>query len=141
MLPGYRALAAAVALVLSSPVQAQKPQTQWWQSPPEGSPVQLSLNPGGRYIDLDNRSQKTITQYTLGCVLFSRRSSVVTKSLGPTKRAIAPREGILELVSWYKRRYDSCSDARTKLSVVQVVFEDGTKWSLEARADITPPKP
>lgn len=126
----FWALAFAVALVASCTAQSAIAQSQWWKSA-EGSPLSFSAATGGRYLDLLNRSDKTVVQYTLGCVLFSKPSPKITKRLNSEKRVLAPREGVSELLVTYRRIYDYCPDTNAKLSIVEAVFDDGTIWTLQ----------
>ena len=138
--------AIAIGLAISAGCSAQKSpdalsvQPQWWKSA-ENSPLSITLSTGGRYLDVINRSGKTVTGYTLACVNFSEPTPSITKVLTRKSEIFAPREGVSELASSYKRLYDSCANSKTKLSIVEVNFDNGTKWTLVPNVASFAPKP
>src|SRR5205823_5801911 len=98
----------------------------------------LILIAKGRSLTVQNRTDKTIQSYQLGCVRKGHRSAVV-HHFALQKFTILPSTGVLS--GSFDAPLDEqieCQKRKAKLSVLEAKFQDGTKWHLP---DVTQSSP
>ena len=131
----FKALPIIVAMVAICAFRchafAQVFDSIWWYSAKD-SPIEIREHtPGGRYLDFQNISEKTIVEYDFGCVdLVDGRPRSDSAITSRTVR-LKPLSIASELKTVYYALYhDNCHEADSRISVIRVLYEDGSRWSV-----------
>jgi hypothetical protein len=131
----FKALPIIVAMVAICAFRchafAQVFDSIWWYSAKD-SPIEIREHtPGGRYLDFQNISEKTIVEYDFGCVDLvdgrPRSESAITSRILHLKPLSIASE--LKTV-YYALYHDNCHEADSRISVIRVLYEDGSSWSV-----------
>jgi hypothetical protein len=103
----------------------------WWYSVKD-SPIEIrEYTPGGRYLEFLNISGKAIVEYDFGCVNLVNGELRLENVFKTQKLRLKPLSSASELKSVYYAFYhDSCHHADSRISVVGVLYEDGSRWSV-----------
>ena len=134
----FKALPIIVAMVAICAFRchafAQVFDSIWWYSAKD-SPIEIREGtPGGRYLEFLNNSGKTIAEYDFGCVNFVNGEPRWENVFKTQKFRLKPFSAVSELkIVYYDFYHDSCHHADSRISVVNVRYEDGSLWSLKDR--------
>lgn len=103
----------------------------WWYTA-NASPMEISeYTPGGRYSVFLNVSGKTIVEYDFGCVNIVNDKPQLVNIFKTQKLRLKPLSSASELKSVYYAYYhDSCHNVDSRISIVNVLYEDGSRWSV-----------
>lgn len=121
------AILSPVRTIAQGQQTGEEPPPDWWVNT-ESSPLVFEIHGSRRILHLFNNGSKTIKSYRLGCVLEERGKLRVLHRMAVVKRDLAPNQGLLNSVYVYDEDRSRCDRKRAKLSVVEVVFSDGSRW-------------
>jgi hypothetical protein len=112
-------------------IQEKGTSSGWWFTT-VNAPLVLRADPASsRYLVLENLTHNEIVGYTFGCVYMTDAGQRMEDSFVDRKHSIRPLGAIAELKLTYLDFYqNTCHNHLSKLSVVKVLFVDGTQWSL-----------
>ncbi|HME58197.1 MAG TPA: hypothetical protein VKF63_07660 [Terracidiphilus sp.] len=103
----------------------------WWYSAKD-SPITIrEYTPGGRYLEFLNISGKTIAEYDFGCVNLVNGEPRLENVFKTQKLSLKPLSSVTELkYVYYALYHDNCHNTDSKISVVGVLYENGSRWSV-----------
>jgi len=95
------------------------------------APLEIGLLRNGNLF-LQNKSEKRINSYKLGCVTEDNNRLSIVKEFAENKDKITPEEGKFTVNSIgsdeYMEQLKTCYDQSAKLSVTEVHFDDNSVW-------------
>ena len=123
---GLLVLTISVALPTVSIAQS-KVEESWINI--ASSPLTLRFSPSKRSSSLENRSAGVVVQFSLGCVVSESDSRIrVVKKLSTTRTRLEPGIALFNSVSVHEPDMKRCEKMKSRLAVIEVVFQDGFAW-------------